>query len=101
MVFGVALYISSGRIGRFRYALLVGCLMSLAWVLISLVFSNYLSKAERYHFLYGGLSSVMLLLFWVFVIMVVIFGGALIHATVLRAQGLLPEAPADAEASSV
>ncbi|MGI6545256.1 MAG: YihY/virulence factor BrkB family protein [Fastidiosipilaceae bacterium] len=89
-VFGIALFISSGRAGQVRYALVVGSLMSMSWIIISFFFSIVLSVSGRYEFLYGGLSGVMLLLLWVFVIMMVIFGGALIHATILREKAILP-----------
>ncbi len=99
-VFGIALFISSGRVGQVRYAFVVGSLMSMSWIIISFFFSIVLSGSGRYEFLYGGLSGVMLLLLWVFVIMMVIFGGALIHATILREKSILPPLQVDSPETS-
>lgn len=83
-MFGVMLHVSSGRKGRFRHAVFIGALMAATWIVVSIFFSNFLSGSERYRFLYGGLSGVMLLLLWIFTIITVIFTGALVHATFLK-----------------
>ncbi len=93
LFFGALLFIFSGRRGRLRQGFYCGWLMGLTWVIVSFFFSNFLYQSQRYNVLYGGFASLMLLLLWIFVSMLLIYTGALIHALWVKPQSIDHTAP--------
>lgn len=94
LLFGGMLHVMSGRRGRLRIAMTSGLLMSLAWVLISVFFSRVMVFSERYTFLYGSFAGFMLFLLWIFLSMIIIYSGALVHSTYLRRKHVIQSEPA-------
>lgn len=88
VVFTAMLHIMSGRAGPVRMSLLCGSLMGGIWIALSAVFSRMMAGSSRYTILYGSFASLMLTLFWIFVSMLVIYTGALVHAVWIQTNGL-------------
>lgn len=90
VVFTAMLHIMSGRAGPIRMALLCGSLMGVIWIVLSAVFSRIMAGSSRYTILYGSFASLMLALLWIFVSVLVIYSGALVHAVWIQTAGLQP-----------
>ncbi|HCX04030.1 MAG: YihY/virulence factor BrkB family protein [Tissierellales bacterium] len=54
---------------------------SLSWIILSLIFSYYVSNFGRYSVTYGSLGGVIVLLVWLFISSIVIILGGEINAT--------------------
>ena len=64
----------------FRYKTAPGALFStLGLVLMTLVFSNFIGVSARYPLVYGSLASVILLMFWLFLVCQIIYLGAALN----------------------
>ena len=62
------------------FAEIPGALLSaLAWMLFSLLYSLYISKMGEYSTLYGSLTAVVLLMFWLYCCIYILFAGARIN----------------------
>lgn len=89
-VFTAMLHIMSGRAGALRMSLLCSSLMGLIWIILSVLFSRVMTGSSRYTILYGSFAGLMLTLLWIFISMLVIYTGALVHAVWIRRAGLQP-----------
>lgn len=89
--FGFALYSLAGRQGRLKHAFACGGIISIGWSLATAVLSTTLVRSQRYTLLYGSLAGIMLILLWIFVSMIVLYSGTLLHATWLYWRGNLKE----------
>ncbi len=63
-----------------RYQMVGAAFSAGAWVLISWGFSYYISYSMKKSYMYGSLSTIIMLLFWLYIMVNVIFLGAQINA---------------------
>ena len=57
---------------------------SISWIILSLIFSYYVSNFGRYSVTYGSLGGVIVLLVWLFISSIVIILGGEINATLIN-----------------
>ncbi len=57
---------------------------SLGWILFSYVFSIYINNFGNYSYMYGSLTSIVLMMLWLFVCMHIIFIGGTINALIIE-----------------
>lgn len=94
-----AFYYMVGR-GRYRFReSLPGAVFSLViWIAATIAFSYYVANMGSYSLLYGSLSTIMVLMLWLWITgVVLILGGVFNHVLVqVRKEGTLPEDDAEA-----
>lgn len=56
---------------------------SVAWVILSAVFSIYLNKFAHYDIIYGNLSSIIILMIWIYLISYIFVMGLAINKTII------------------
>ncbi len=83
-LFSVLLYICSKRRAPFRWALLTGAGIALSWVLLSFGFSIYIRHSARLSVIYGSITSIIILLLWLYLCANLLLVGALVHSEIQR-----------------
>ena len=84
MVFSLLYYFVSHRKGGFSRALPGAAITSGFWILFSVLFSWYVNNFSIWSLLYGSLSSIILLMFWLYFCSMMILTGAIIHKLILE-----------------
>lgn len=90
LTFFLIYYFSAARKTKLRHALLASSLAALSWVILSAIFSLYVSRSAALTF-YGSLTGVVILMLWLYVCTYALLLGAVLHA-LLRDRYNLKEA---------
>ncbi len=83
LIFAIIYFISSGRRGRFRQALIAGAITSVVWTAGSALFSAFLSR-EDFLTVYGSLANLLVLMIWLYLCCLMLLIGAVIHAVLVQ-----------------
>lgn len=67
---------------------------SIAWIVLSFFFSMYFDNFSIYNIMYGGLTSILLTLFWLYFCMMMFFIGAEINRYFILQRNKKPRQPA-------
>ena len=74
-----------------RHVVTGACVASAALVIVSIIFSSFISLSSRYPLVYGSLASVVVLMVWFYVCGIVLIAGSIVNLMIYRAeQGLDP-----------
>lgn len=84
LMLGFVYYLSCGRKGTVLLAFFAALLPTVVWVVLSFGLSIYINNFTKFAVLYGSITGVILLLFWLFLLMQAIFVGAFVHMLLLE-----------------
>lgn len=84
IVFSLLFYLASHRKGRFFRALPGASFTAGSWILFSVVFSWYVNNYGIFARIYGSLTSIIILMFWLYFCIMMILTGAIIHELILE-----------------
>lgn len=74
----------SRREGPFSYCFLAAIAPTVTWFALSWGLGWYIDRFTKYSLIYGSLTGLVLLMFWLFLLMQTIFLGAFIHSECLQ-----------------
>lgn len=84
IVFSLLFYLASHRKGRFIRAVPGASFTAGSWILFSVVFSWYVNNYGIFAKVYGSLTSIILLMFWLYFCIMMILTGGIIHELILE-----------------
>lgn len=88
LFFVVYKYVPIRRV-RWQYALTAAIVASILWNLARIAYSLYTQRVITYSKIYGSLGAVPILLLWIYIVWVVVLGGAALSAALqTRFEGL-------------
>lgn len=73
-----------GRKGQFKHELWGALAASVAWILMTRLFSFYIRYMAKDSYMYGSMTSVILIIIWIYIGMQIIFYGAEINYYVTK-----------------
>lgn len=79
ILFLIIYYQLPGRKGRFRYELAGAAFASLMWMLMTNGFSLFIRFSSKASYMYGSLTSIILIIIWLYIGMQIILYGAEIN----------------------
>lgn len=79
LFFLIIYYQLPGRKGRFKHELTGAAFASLAWMLMTNGFSIFIKYSTRTSYMYGSLTSIILIIIWLYIGMQIILYGAEIN----------------------
>lgn len=79
MIFLIIYYQLPGRKGRFKHELTGAAFAALAWMLMTNGFSIFIKYSARASYMYGSLTSIILIIIWLYIGMQIILYGAEIN----------------------
>lgn len=75
-------YFASARKGRFAYSLIAALFPTGTWYLLSFSMRFYVNQFSKFDILYGGLTGIIIVIFWLYILFFAVFLGAFIHEQV-------------------
>lgn len=78
-------YFGCKRKGRYFQAFVAAVIPTVTWVLLSLTLSWYIDNFTKYNVIYGALAGIIVMMFWLYLLMQLVFVGALLHHFMLEA----------------
>lgn len=81
--------------GEYRYALLASLVPSILWFALSLGLSWYIDHFTKYNLIYGSMTGLVLMMFWLYLLIQAVFFGAFFHRELIEAKrkSIVPVSP--------
>lgn len=86
VIFSLIYQVTSKRKREFRYAFACGLACAISWVVVTFLVSLYLQQSARYSLLYGSVTSIIILMFWLYLCSTSLLIFAFIHSEILLIQ---------------